>query len=409
MLESQRWELKKVELRRAISEFPDDGNPDDLAKLNAEYRDADTRYASAIIVEAADKEAAAANGDLTPDQRELDGIGRNIQFRNYVQAAAELRSVDGAEGEWNAGHGMSGRQFPLAMLAPDRVQMRANTDVDGQANQQRWLDRLFAISSATRLGISMESVPAGQANYMTTTAGATGAQRGKSQAAADTAWSVGVKVMEPKRAAVHGKYSIQDAARLPGLSDALRRDFSMAIADGVDKAIFLGDSTANPNDGDVVGLNTYAGLTEEEITQADKIKGPETLSAFSDLVDGIHAGELADLNVVAAIGAYRLWETTVINSAASNETLAQFLARSGLSWMARGDIEANTENDDWAAFVGRNRGIEGAGVAAIWDAGQFIVDEVTAADAGEIKLTLNYLWSFDLPRASNFARVKFVT
>ena len=37
-----------------------------------------------------------------------------------------------------------------------------------------------------------------------------------------------------------------------------------------------------------------------------------------------------------------------------------------------------------------------------------IVDEVTEADEGNVKLTLNYLWAFDLPRHQNFARIKFV-
>ena len=406
MLESQKWELKKVELRAAIAAFPDDGNSDDLQKLNAEYRDADTRYASAIIVESADAAAARAAGDLNAEQREVDAIAPNLNFRRYVAAAAELRSVDGAEAEWNAAHGMSGRQFPLAMLAP--VATRATTDVNGQANQRRWLDRLFAESAATRIGITSESVPAGQANYMTTTAGATGAQRGKRQAAADAPWTVGVKTLEPKRGAVHGKYAIQDAARLPGLADALRRDFRGALMDSVDLAIFLGDDTANPNDGDIVGLTTYPSLTEETLTQAAKIMASEVLGAFSNLVDGVYATDLQDLRVVTSVGAYREWTQTIVASTVSNETLAQFLTRSRLAWSARGGIDDDTGDNSFGAFIGRSRGIEGAGVTAIWDAGQMIVDEVTEADEGNVKLTMNYLWAFDLPRHQNFARLKFV-
>jgi len=66
------------------------------------------------------------------------------------------------------------------------------------------------------------------------------------------------------------------------------------------------------------------------------VKGPETLTAFTGLVDGTHANELADLNVVTAVGAYRLWELTIINSAVENQTLAAFLRTARLSWMARG-------------------------------------------------------------------------
>ena len=63
---------------------------------------------------------------------------------------------------------------------------------------------------------------------------------------------------------------------------------------------------------------------------------------------------------------------------------------------------------DFGAFVGRARGIEGAGVCAIWDAGQMIVDEVTRAKEGEVVLTMNYLHNIGYPRLDNFARVKYV-
>lgn len=35
-------------------------------------------------------------------------------------------------------------------------------------------------------------------------------------------------------------------------------------------------------------------------------------------------------------------------------------------------------------------------------------DHYSGAAKGEIALTLSYLWNFGLPRAANFARVKFV-
>ncbi len=156
-----------------------------------------------------------------------------------------------------------------------------------------------------------------------------------------------------------------------------------------------------------MGLTTAA-VTETTLTQANKVKGPETLTAFSNLVDGIHAGGYGDLRVVAAIGAWRLWENTVANAAAENQTIAQFLRMAGLSWSSRGEIEDATANGDFGAFIGRSRGIDGAGVAAVWESAQLIRDPYSGAAKGEIALTLNYLWDFALPRPANFARIKFV-
>ena len=281
---------------------------------------------------------------------------------------------------------------------------------DTMTAPRTWLDRLFAETAAMRLGITMESVPAGSASFPVTTAGASAAQRGKDQAAADTAWTVGVTELKPKRNAATLKFSIEDTARIPGLESALTRDLRMALTEGVDRAMFIGDSGANPNAGDIVGLQGAA-ITETTLTQANKIKGPETLAAFTAMIDGIHASTLGDLNIVAAVGSYRLWENTIINvtTATNNQTLAAFLRLAGLSWAARGSIEDATSNGDFAAFVGRRMGIDGAGVAAVWDAGELIRDPYTDAAKGTVHLTLCWLWDFGLPRTSNFQRLKFVT
>ena len=247
-------------------------------------------------------------------------------------AAAEQRAVDGVEAELNAAMEISGNRFPLELLAP--VELRATTDADTQTTPRRWLDRLFAGTAAERLGVTMESVPAGVTNYPVTTGGASAAQRGRSEAADDAAWTIGTTELSATRNAVRLVFSVEDTARIPGLEAALTRELRMALREGVDRAIFLGDSGANENRADVTGLMTAAGLETATIAQADKDDGPKTLEAFSGLVDGIKANGFGDLRIVTAIGAWRLWENTIINSTADNMTLAAFLREAGLSWSA---------------------------------------------------------------------------
>ena len=370
----------------------------------------------AVETEETEQRAAAAAGDAPAgdaEDRERAELKGKSRMGRYVAAAIEMRSVDGAEAELNAASGIAGNRFPLELLAPpeqraERTEDRAATATDIQTMPRTWLDRLFAETAAMRLGITMESVPAGSASFPVTTAGATAAQRGKEQLAADAAWTIGTTDLAPKRNAVRLLFTIEDAARIPGLESALTRDLRMAMTEGVDRAIFLGDSTANPNAGDIVGLNTAA-ITETTITQANKILGPGTLAAFTAMVDGIHANTIGDLSVVAAVGAYRLWENTIINSVNTVTTLAKFLRDSGLSWAARGLIQDGTANNQFGAFVGRKMGINGAGVAAVWDAGELIRDPYSGAAKGEVALTLCYLWDFGLPRTDNFQRIKFVT
>ena len=376
------------------------GTPDLERQLRAAQKAVDAEEAEQRAAGAA---ARQPEGDA--EDRERSELRAKVRLSGYVAAAVEQRGADGAEAEYNAALGIAGNRFPLELLAPP-VEERATTDTNTTTTPRRWLDRLFAGTAAERVGVTMESVPAGEASFPVTTAGASAAQRGRSEAAMAAAWTLGITELKPTRNAVRLTFNVEDAARIPGLESALTRDLRMALMEGVDRAIFLGDAGANENAADITGL-TGATINEVEVSQANKVKGPETLTAFTGMVDGIHAMGLGDLRVVAAIGAWRLWESTVINSAADNMTLAAFLRTAGLSWSSRGEIETATAGGDFAAFVGRARGIEGAAVAAVWEAGELIRDPYSKADRGEVALTLSYLWNFGILRTSNFQRVKF--
>ena len=386
----------RAELDRIETGTPDLERQLRAAQVAVDDEDAEQRAAGTA--------ARAPEGDA--EDRERAALRGKVRLTGYVSAAVEQRSADGAEAEFNASMGIAGNRFPLELLAPS-LETRATTDTDTTVMPRRWLDRLFAGTAAERVGITMESVAAGVASFPVTTAGASAAQRQRStDAAADAAWTIGITEMKPKRNAVRLLFSVEDAARIQGLESALNRDLRMALVEGVDRAIFLGDAGATGNDADIVGL-TGAAIGEAEITQTNKILGPGTLGAFTGMVDGIHANGLGDLRVVASVGAWRLWEDTIINATADNMTLGAFLRGAGLSWSARGEIETATADGDFGAFIGRGRGIEGAGVAAVWEAGELIRDPYSGAAKGEVALTLSYLWNFGLPRPANFSRIAF--
>ena len=392
----------------------DELTPESRAELNSIERgtsnlEAQIR-AAVISVEAEEAEqrasGEAAEGDA--EDRELRELRAKVKLSSYVAAAIEQRSADGAESECNQARGIAGNRFPLKILAT--VEHRVTTDTDTTTIPRRWLDRLFSGTAAEKIGVTMESVAAGVASYPVTTAGASAAQRAKGESAAVTAWTIGITELKPKRNAVHLGFSIEDAARIPGLESALNRELRMALTEGIDRAIFIGDSGATGTDADIVGLETATGLTEKTITQTNKVKGSNVLQAFSELIDGKTAMTPADLKTVLAVGANTLWAHQLANTGASvDTTIAEFLTRFGLSWVTRGDIETATDNGDFGGFVGLGRGLEGSAVAAVWEAGELIRDPYSGAAKGEIALSLCYLWSFGLPRASNFARIKFVT
>ena len=110
----------------------------------------------------------------------------------------------------------------------------------------------------SQIGVSFRPVAPGVASFPVTTAGGAPQQRGRTQAATARTYTVAVTEIKPARRAVHGVYSIEDDARLPGLSAAIERDMRMAMVESVDLAVFKGDAGANEDTADVVGLQTAA-------------------------------------------------------------------------------------------------------------------------------------------------------
>ena len=191
--------------------------------------------------------------------------------------------------------------------------------------------------------MSLRSVAPGIAAYPVTTGGGASVQRGRAEKVSASTFSFSVTEMKPTRNSIAMEYTIEDAARMPGLSDAIMRDLRMGMVEAIDKAVFLGDTGATGTDADITGLTT-ASITELTLTQANKIKADEVLKLLAALIDGQYAGSAADLRIVATEGSNTLWLGTIHNAAASNQTIAAFLRENGVSWTTRGDIETATAN-----------------------------------------------------------------
>ena len=354
---------------------------------------------------------------IIPVETRNDGEGREYRellgkadFGRYVAAALAGGGVgDGAERELNKHLGIADNYFPMRMLAGPEPEYRAAMDGDAATMQGTWLDRVFHGTAAERVGISFRPVAPGVSAYPVTTAGGAPQQRGRTQAASVRTYTAAITEIKPARRAVHGVYSIEDDMRLPGLSEAIERDMRAAMTESVDLVVFNGDAGANENTADIVGLQT-ASIDEFTISQANKVKGDETLKAFLAHVEGQYAAMFSDVMVVASVGSNVLWGGTVLPTpVTTGRTIAQFLMESGMTWTTRGGIDTNTANGDFGAYVGLARGIDGAGIAAVWEQGQLIRDPFAGSKTGEVQLTLNYLWQLAFPRTANFKRFKYVS
>ncbi|MCY3911924.1 MAG: hypothetical protein OXG43_01600 [Chloroflexi bacterium] len=411
MTTRQKIEVKQSERRERINallaqEERTDEERSALATLTADYQAGEVELRAAITVEGDGGDGDGDGGG--GEDHQLTELRSRVDFGDYIRGALAGHGVTGgAAAEYNQALDVPADRFPLDLL-DDGAEHRAAVDGDAGTTQGTWLDRLFADAAAGALGITMPSVPAGVRAYPVIGSNAAPAQRGRTEAAVDATITATVTEVKPTRNSVRAVYSVEDDARLPGLADAIRADLRAAMVEKIDRTIFVGDAGANENSADITGLTTAA-IAESTLTQANKIKPDKVLEVLAGFVDGIHAGSLGDVRLVATVGSNTLWLATIAAPDTSNQTLAAFLRENGVTWRTRGEIETATANGDFGAFIGLGRGIANAGVAPVWNSGRLIRDPYTAAKSGEVALTLEYLWNFALPRPASFKRVKYVT
>ena len=369
----QKLQLRQSEVRVDLGKLLDtpeaertDTYGDDLGKLTKEVRSLETDVGAAIAI--GDDVVQEVGTKDSSEGKEYRELRSNVDFGRYVSAAMGGHGVtNGPELELNQHLKIADGYFPMEILAGN-LETRAIIDVDAGASQGTWLDRVFRGTAAENVGISFRPVSPGVAAYPVTTAGGAPQQRGRTEAASARTYTAVVTEIKPARRAVHGVYSIEDDARLPGIAAAIERDMRMAMVESVDLAVFNGDGGANETTADIVGMKT-AGITEATLTQTNKAKADETLKFFLEYVDGKYAASLSDVRIVTSVGANVYWYGSIHNSAVERGGQSEHRAVPdgfGLSWTARGGIDTNTGNGKFGAYIGLARGVDGAGIAAVW-------------------------------------------
>ena len=259
MTKSQRLALELSKNRQRINELLASGRTvtdeqrSELDTLTTRSQQAaEVEYRAAVVAEDGEIETRETPAE-SAEERELRQLRDSARVSEFVQAAMEQRGVTGESLEYSQAVGAGGR-FPLELLAPE-LELRATTDVDSAAHAANlarsavrghgggalWacpcvrFRRAWPASPSPRRALRPPSADGGKRRRM----------RGGPWASRKSS----------RRATRCGRCSaIEDAARLPGLEDALRRDLSAALVEGVDRAIFIGDDGANENDADITGL-----------------------------------------------------------------------------------------------------------------------------------------------------------
>ena len=363
----------------------DEGIETEERSLRTELKGLETRLIAA-------RTAATEEGTVeTRDVPQVDGEHRErLELRSktgltdYLRAAATGSSVTGAAAEFAAackvpdiGH------LPMAIFPGRQVEYRAVTPgpaVDGPV--QPTVPYVFERSAAVSLGVTMPSVPAGQAQIPRITTAPPADTLAKDGAAPSTAAAVVLDSQSPVRIAGQFEVRVEDLAVMPSLEDALGQSMQGSLSNELDEQTFNGAA------GELNGLFTQAA----DVAKAAAVETYTTgIGRFAALVDGRHAYSLADVRAVIGSKTFALYAGLFANANKGDVSLFDYLM------LHLGSIRVSDRVPDVAASAQKGIAVLTASAEMprihVWDAMQIVRDPYSAAGSGKVTITATALVS----------------
>ena len=433
MTTSQTLSIRLSSIRQTLNELAaketlGEGEAATIEELRGELSDKETQYRAALTVEG--EEEARSQGlfeDGDGEAAETRALLRDTPPSSYLTAASAGLGLTGAPAELNAalevpiaGAG-GGVAVPWAVLenrqalrpagSNDNGEQRAFTDTGdlaGGVMQRPVLQRLFGRGIMAALGVRIDSVPAGRSEWPLLTAGVAPANVAEGTAAADAvAATFSTQTLKPKRLTGKYEYTHEQAAQVPMIESALRRDLADAVRSKMSGLILTGDAGTNvyePN-----GFLTKLTAPTAPSTEAD-FAGYAALAAT--IVDGIHASGESEVAVVLGVETYK-HAAKIFQTSGSGESAGEALKRRSMSVMATSYIPAaasDVQSGNLLHAAGANGGgpdMRGDSIAAVWPALEILRDPYTQASQGVV-LTWVSLWdAYTAFRAAAYSRVSF--
>ena len=315
MTKLQEIQIRLSECRQRLNELlgietrTDEQNTE-LETLTNEVRTKEPELRAALAAESdaerLAREAAAAGGAVDAETRERLELRGRSTLGGYLSAALGGRLPNGAEAEYAAACGAKPGHIPFDLWEGDRPrpETRAVTPAPTTgtgvtvAPVQPFV---FAPSIAPRLGIDMPSVQSGGYSEMTISTALPAAPKAKGGAADDTAGALTPLTANPRRISARMTVSLEDVALIgtDTFEAALRSNVSQALSDAYDNQAINGNGTSPNVDGLINQLTNPTNPTAIANFAA-------FLKAAADSVDGLWAGELAEVGIITNVSAYRL-------------------------------------------------------------------------------------------------------
>ena len=381
MTPKQTLEIRAGAIRKRLSDIGGmdsltDETRSELDSLKLEYSDNDSQRAALMISEDAPIthiETRSSEG------REFRSLVNGSNVGEIFDAAMGKRSVDGATKELQDHYNLDQNQVPLALLVkdwPDNDQLETRAVTPSPTNvgqeQQSIIPYVFPAAAASYLGVSMPTVPVGEAVFSVLTKELDVRTPAENADANETTGAFSADVLSPSRVQAAFFYSRESRAKFAGMDAALRANLSEGLSDGLDEQILTGTN----------GLFTGSNLSNNAQTTNDTFESYLNHLCW-DQIDGRYATTPSDLSLLVGAATLKDLGATYRNTSVDRSALDRLMELLA-SVRVSAHVPVPVTNRQNAVI---KRGMSVSAVAPVWEGLTIIPDEVTKAKSGELIIT----------------------
>ena len=199
-----------------------------------------------------------------------------------------------------------------------------------------------------------------------------GGPRTDSTSVSETTGSFDAETLAPARLQASFFYRRTDAARFPGMDDALRMALADGLGEAVDKEVISGTN----------GLLSGTNLANHNVSAVTTYANYVSNFGFSR-VDGRYAGMVSDIRVVLGAGTYAHAGTVYWNNSVDRTALDRLMEVTGGVQVSAHVPAVPGHKQNGLIRLGMRRDM----VCPLWEGVTIIPEEVTKAATGEIVIT----------------------
>ena len=329
MTNRQKLQLEQSEKRQRINDLLGheeltDEQRGELDTLTKRMQNLEIEMRAAIVVEGEEEaEARGLFGGGDGQSAELRQLLGGVSIFDYLNPAASGGAVEGRAKELSEALEVDAVGQRGGVLVPwEVIEQRAFTSTvanDGALVQRPILQRLFGPGVADTLGVRMDAVPAGRAEWPLISAGVAPAMAQEGVAAtAAVAATFSNTSLKPKRLTGVYEFTHEAAASVPEIEAALRRDLADAVKSQMSHLLVNGAAPTNTAPQNVEGFLVAITAPADASATADF---SSYAGAHASGIDGIHAEMETEVSSVIGTDVYR--HAATIYQSGSGESAAR--------------------------------------------------------------------------------------